>query len=287
MLAVSAALGVVMGLVIGGLGGGGGVLTVPALVYILGQDAQSATTSSVIIVGITAAVGAVTRIRGGVDWRNGIALGVIGIPAAYLGTLLNRGVSQTVLLLAFAALTVIAAIAMLVNDRNSAGSVRSEVSGGGTERGEVPNVRDARSRETRVTAVTTEARVHGRSRAAFVAKVLVCGTIVGFLTGFLGVGGGFLVVPALVIALRMPMSLAVGTSLLVIVLNSISSVASRFGHLDLDWRVIAPFTIAAVLGTLAGKRIADRLSGTALTRAFAVLLVAVGAFVGIESLVGL
>jgi uncharacterized membrane protein YfcA len=74
MLAVAAALGLVMGVVIGGLGGGGGVLTVPALVYVLGQSAQDATTSSIVVVGITAVVGALARVRGGgVDWRNGIA----------------------------------------------------------------------------------------------------------------------------------------------------------------------------------------------------------------------
>lgn len=274
MLALAAALGLVMGVVIGGLGGGGGVLTVPALVYVLGQSAQDATTSSVIIVGITAAVGAVARIKGGgVDWRNGIALGLVGIPAAYLGTLLNHHVSQPVLLLAFAALTIVAAVAMLAGARGNREPAidhdPDDAAGGGG------------------TATAVRARAGRTDLLLSAAKVVACGAVVGFLTGFLGVGGGFLVVPALVIVLRMPMALAVGTSLLVIVLNSISSVVSRVGVMHLDWHVIAPFTIAAVLGTLIGKRVADKLSGATLTKSFAVMLVAVGVFVGVQSLVAL
>lgn len=115
----------------------------------------------------------------------------------------------------------------------------------------------------------------------------MCVAAVGFLTGFLGVGGGFLVVPALVVVLRMPMALAVGTSQLVIALNSVSSVVSRLGALHLDWHVVAPFTVAAVVGTFLGKRVADRLTGAALTRAFAVMLVLVGLFVGAQSVIAL
>ncbi|GAY12731.1 sulfite exporter TauE/SafE family protein [Pseudonocardia sp. N23] len=279
MLALAAALGLIMGVVIGGLGGGGGVLTVPALVYVLGQGAQAATTSSVIIVGITASVGAVARIRGGgVDWRNGVALGVVGIPAAYLGTVLNRDVSQPVLLLAFAGLTIVAAAAMLLNSRND--GERSDTEEPDRPEPDAPSGSGSTAVDTRTASARSELVVTA-------LKVVACGAVVGFLTGFLGVGGGFLVVPALVIVLRMSMALAVGTSLLVIVLNSISSVVSRFGDMHLDWRIIAPFVIAAVIGTVVGKRVADKFSGLALTRAFAVLLVAVGAFVAVESFVSL
>lgn len=110
---------------------------------------------------------------------------------------------------------------------------------------------------------------------------------VGFLTGFLGVGGGFLVVPALVVALRMPMSLAVGTSLAVIAVNSVSSLVARIGEAHPDWRVIVPFTVAAVAGSLLGKRVGERLSAATLTRAFAVMLVLVGLAVGVQSAVAL
>lgn len=115
-------------------------------------------------------------------------------------------------------------------------------------------------------------------------KVLLCGLAVGFLTGFLGVGGGFLVVPALVIVLRTPMTFAVGTSLMIIALNSVTSFVSRLGVAEFDWKIIVPFTVAAIVGAVAGKRLADRLSGTLLTRAFAIMLVTVGGLVAAQSL---
>jgi uncharacterized membrane protein YfcA len=282
MLAVAAVLGLVVGVVIGGLGGGGGVLTVPALVYALGQSAQDATAGSVIIVGIAAVVGALARIRGGgVDWRTGIAFGVVGVPVAYLGTVLNRHVGQPVLLLAFAALTLLAAAAMLLNGPDK----RDGPADAGTDGPVGPG--DGSGTVEGGTVVAARPDTRRRELIATIVEVVVCGATVGFLTGFLGVGGGFLVVPALVIVLRMPMARAIGTSLLIIVLNSISSVASRLGAMHLDWHVIGPFAIAAVIGTLVGKRIADRLSGATLARAFAILLVLVGVFVGTQSLIAL
>jgi uncharacterized membrane protein YfcA len=257
-------LGLVVGLVVGGLGGGGGVLTVPALVYVLGLDAHDATTASVVIVGICALVGVLARLRVGVDLRRGLVLGLVGLPAAWLGTVLNRHADQAVLLLAFAVLVVAVAVAMLVDVRahthRPAEPVAPGPSGGGTALAAPPR------------------------HLAAAMRLVGCGLAVGFLTGFLGVGGGFLAVPALVLVLRMPMSLAVGTSLLVIVMNSVTALVARAGDIALDWHVVGPFTIAAVVATLVGKRIADRLSGATLTVAFAVLLLAVGLFVGVESL---
>ncbi|MBV9921534.1 MAG: sulfite exporter TauE/SafE family protein [Pseudonocardia sp.] len=259
---IAAGLGIVVGLVIGGLGGGGGVLTVPALVYVLGQSAHDATTGSVLIVGVTSLVGAVARIRErGVAWRTGIAFGVVGIPAAYLGTLTNRHVAQPVLLMAFAFLTLTAAAAMLWRG-DECPEEPSETGGAGTP-------------------------VVHRGIAVLVAKIVGCGVAVGFLTGFLGVGGGFLVVPALVLVLRMPMVLAIGTSLFIIVLNAVSSLLSRTGDLDLQWQVIAPFAVAAIAASLVAKRVSRHLSGTTLTRAFAVMVGVVGLFVAVESVVAL
>jgi uncharacterized membrane protein YfcA len=115
------------------------------------------------------------------------------------------------------------------------------------------------------------------------AKIVVCGAVAGFLTGFLGVGGGFLVVPALVVVLRMPMSRAVGTALLVILVNTMAALGSRWGAATLDWAVIVPFTVASVAGTVLGRKVAARLSGAALTRIFAVMVLLVGLGVGAES----
>ncbi len=275
MLAAATVLGLVIGAVIGGLGGGGGVLAVPALVYVLGESARDATTSSVVIVGVTAAVGALVHIRsGGVDLRTAAGFGAVGIPAAYLGTLLNHRVAQPVLMLTFAVLTLAAAVALLLDSRHGApaecGTAPIPVGPGGA-----------------TTAVAARTDTEVRPVVGTLAKVVAYGVAVGFLTGLLGVGGGFLVVPALVIALRMPMTLAVGTSLTIIALNSASSLVSRLGVAHPDWRVIAPFTVAAVTGALIGKRVGDRLSAATLTTSFAVLLLLVGLAVGVQSTLAL
>jgi uncharacterized membrane protein YfcA len=275
MTAAAAALGLLIGAVIGGLGGGGGVLTVPVLVYLLGQTAQGATTSSLLIVGVTAAAGTLARVRSHlVDWRTGLAFGVVGVPAAYLGVLLNERVAQPVLLLSFAGLTLVAAAALLLSSRPGAEPAP-----------DTPDVPYAADQRTGGLLTAPSTRTPGRLATATI--VTACGLTVGFLTGFLGVGGGFLVVPTLVVALRMPMNLAVGTSLMIITLNAVSSLAPRLATTSVAWHVVIPFTIAAIVGSIIGKRVADRLSGTALARAFAVMLVAVGVFVAVESIVAL
>src|SRR3954452_14265592 len=120
MVVATAALGLVVGLVIGGLGGGGGGLTVSALVYLIGLTAQDATTSSVLIVGISSLAGVLTRIRDrSLRWRTGFAFAVVGAPAAYLGGVLNHRVAQPVVLVTFAVVTVVAAAAMLVESRTT------------------------------------------------------------------------------------------------------------------------------------------------------------------------
>jgi len=274
MVIATAALGLVIGLVIGGLGGGGGALTVPALVCLLGLTAQDATTSSVLIVGISSLAGAAVRIRD-VRWRTGLSFAAVGVPAAYLGSVLNHRVGEPVVLVTFAVVTVVAAVAMLVESRTA---------GGTEECVETPGPVPPPGRAG--TIVAARPSVERRRMLVRIGTVVGCGAAVGFLTGFLGVGGGFLVLPVLVIALRLPVTAAIGPSLLIMVLNAAAALASRSGDLAVDWAVVVPFTLASVVGTLLGRRVADRLSGTALTRTFAVLLLLVGIFVGAESLLG-
>ena len=278
MLVVTVALGLVIGLVIGGLGGGGGALTIPALVYLLGLTAQDATTSSVLIVGISSLAGAAVRLRdGGLRWGTGLAVAAVGVPTAYLGGVLNHRAGQAVVLVTFSAVTVLAAVAMLLESRGGeCDDPPDDDAPGG----------DPAPASGRVAVAVAARPVVDRQALVRIATVVGCGAAVGFLTGFLGVGGGFLVLPVLVIALRMPVPAAVGTSLLIMVLNSASALASRFGDLSVDWTVVVPFTVASVIGTLLGRRVADRLSGSALTRTFAVLLLIIGIFVGAESLIG-
>lgn len=265
MVILTAALGLAIGLVIGGLGGGGGALTVPALVYLVGLSAHDATTSSVIIVGISSLVGAATRLRD-VQWRTGLSFAAVGVPAAHLGSVLNQQASRPVVLTTFAVMTVVVAVAMLLESRADCPEPADPAPPSG--------------------AVLVAPPVVRRRVLVRVGTVVGCGAAVGFLTGFLGVGGGFLVLPVLVIALRMPLGTAIATSLLIMVLNSVAAVASRFGDLALDWAVVVPFTLASIAGTLLGRRLADRLSGAVLTRTFAILLLMIGIFVGVESLLG-
>lgn len=275
IVGLAAALGLLVGTVIGALGGGGGVLAVPALVYLLGQDARHATTGSLLIVGVTALAGALARARAGsVRWGTGTAIGVAGVGAAYLGSLLNARLPEPALLLAFAGLVLLSATAMLVGapGRRTARVPAAAVGAG----------------SGRVALLDPPAVSAPPAVATRVATIALVGLAVGFLTGLLGVGGGFLVLPALVLALRMPLHPAVGTSLVVIAVNSVAALGARTSDLgDVDWAVIAPFAALAVAGGLLGKRIAERLPGQVLNRAFAVLLLLVGGAVAVQSVVAL
>ncbi len=252
--------GALIGLTMGALGGGGSILTVPVLVYALGQEPQPATTASLIIVGITSVTATVGHARAGrVNWRAAVVFGVLGILASFGGSVLNRMVNPQVLLLAFAALMIVAAAAMFARTRR---------------RGDA----DVRASDT---ASDTEAQAEnpGRRRLVRRVRVVLAALVVGFLTGFLGVGGGFLIVPALVLALGFSMPTAVGTSLVVIAMTSIGALAERAGHASVPWAVVIPFTLAAIVGSQFGKRVSDTVSPTMLTRSFATLLSLVAGYV--------
>ncbi|MDP3711305.1 MAG: sulfite exporter TauE/SafE family protein [Mycobacteriales bacterium] len=266
MILAAVALGLLIGLALGALGGGGSILTVPALVYALGLSAQEATTASLVIVGMTAATGSVSHARSGqTRWGSGVLLALLGVPAAVLGTQLNRAVDPDALLLCFAVVMLLAASGMLAR-------ARAVVRAGGADS----------PREPAPGATTAEVAAE-RSRTDLAWRLAAAGLGIGFLNGFLGVGGGFVVVPVLVVLLHMPMPSAVGTSLLVIAVNSAVALVARAGHGSFAWSVIVPFTLAAIAGSLAGKRVADRLRAITLTRSFAALLVVVAAYVAIKA----
>jgi uncharacterized membrane protein YfcA len=252
----AAGLGLVIGLVIGALGGGGSILTVPVLVLVLGLSAQDATSGSLVIVGVTAAVATIGHAGSGhTGWRAGVFIALAGVPASLLGTRLNLLVDQDVLLLAFAGLMLLAAAGMLIRRRG-----RDPADGEQASRAPTP-----------------------LSRAGRLARLIAAGLAIGFLTGFLGVGGGFVIVPALVLALGFPMPRAVGTSLLVIALNAAVALAARAGTGSFDWDVIVPFTVAAVAASLGGTLLTDRLPARLLTQGFGVLLLLVAAYVGVRA----
>jgi uncharacterized membrane protein YfcA len=288
-------VGLVIGLSLGALGGGGSILTVPALVYLLGQDAHGATTASLVIVGVTAVAGMTAHARAHrVRFGDGLMFGALGVAGSVLGSRLSAGMGSFVLLSAFAGLMLVAAAAMA----HRAGRGRANyapvsagpaVAGGKSVPGAGPVLplpagpRAAIGPAGRPTAGRARAlRVVGRARAL---RVVGAASVVGLLTGFFGVGGGFVVVPALVLVLGFEMPEAVGTSLLVIAINTAAALAARVGaHVQVDWPLVAAFIAAAVMGSVAGNRVAAVARPALLARAFTALLVVVALYTAARSL---
>ncbi len=270
MLALVIPVGLLIGLSLGALGGGGSILAVPALVYLFGQSSHAATTGSLLIVGTTSLVGALPHRRAGrVSLAKGVVFGFLGIVGSYIGSRFSTAVPQDVLLAAFSVLILFVAILMIRRERRRRQTVSTDLPVADRTVAEAP-------------AFTFRPRVTCDCRR--VARIVLTATTVGLLTGFFGVGGGFAVVPALVLALGLSMPVAVGTSLLVIGINSVTALAFRFDQgFDLDWAVIGLFTASAVLGGLLGNRVVSRVNPARLSQAFAILLVAVALYTAARS----
>lgn len=263
-------LGFLIGLSLGALGGGGSILAVPALVYAAGQDPKAATATSLLLVGSAALVGMGTHWRAGrVRVGTGVMFGLAGIGGSLAGSALNHHLDPDVLLLGFAGLVCIAAWRMLTGCPTC------------TNVGETRELGPARPVDDRHGTTLTLTRRSIDTRT--VVTVLVAGTAVGFLTGLFGVGGGFVIVPALALGLKLPMPQAIGTSLLVIAINSGVALTTRLATTTIDWHITLPFTIAAVAGVLSGGKVADRLDPERSLRWFAGLLVAVAAYTAIRA----
>lgn len=255
--------GFLIGVSLGALGGGGSILAVPVLVFIAGQAPSTATTTSLVVVGVAALIGAFGHWRAGrVRVGQGLMFGLVGIAGSVAGSALNRRLDGDVLLLAFSGLILVAAWRIVVGCPSC------------TRGGEARALAEARP--GRVTV-----RTRGQSMTAVrAAKVVAAGTAVGFLTGLFGVGGGFIVVPVLALVLGFPMGTAIGTSLLVVAVNAAVALVSRVGAGSVDWGTTLLFTAAAIAGVGAGKRVADRVQPESLQRAFAALLVGVALYTG-------
>lgn len=236
-LGLSAAIGVSLGL----MGGGGSIITVPVLVYVIGVDAREAVGMSLAVVGTTSLAGAVLHYRRGrVDLRRGVFFGLAGIFGAYFGSRLTYLISPSALLITFAALMLLIAILMLTRKHAS--------------------------------------QEEERRLQASAWKAMMAGLVTGGLTGFLGVGGGFLIVPALLLFGGLAMKEAIGTSLLVISINCAAGLAGHLQHGGFDLRLTAIVTALAVAGSLAGTTLSHRTSPAALRRGFAFFVIAVALF---------
>ena len=242
MTALILALAVLVGVSLGLLGGGGSILTVPLLVYVAGMEPKEAIATSLLVVGVTSAAGAVSHARAGrVQWRTGLLFGAAGMVGAYAGGRLGEYVPGDLLLLGFALMMVATSVAML------------------------------------------RGRKGGDSETAHhqlpVARVLLDGVVVGLVTGLVGAGGGFLVVPALALLGGMPMPVAVGTSLLVIAMKSMAGLAGYLSSVHIDWALAGAVTFAAVLGSIIGGRLAGMVRPAHLRKGFGWFVLIMGGFI--------
>lgn len=242
--------GLAIGLATGTLGGGGSVLAVPVLVYVLGQTVAEATTASLVVVAAGAVAGGLSHARAGrVCWRHAGSFTAAAAPGIALGTLAAEAVSGPLLLIGFAVVMLAAAHATWRKAQDS-----EPESGGSWERtGACPPLRLPRD--------------------------LVAGAAVGFVTGFFGVGGGFLIVPTLAIALAFTMRTAVGTSLTNITATSLLGLSAHLvAGRSIEFGVTAALTVACVAGAVAGAGLASRVPQPALGRGFGLLVVVVAAY---------
>ena len=251
-------IGAFVGIVVGSLGAGGGILSVPILVYILGQDPHQATGLSLVIVGLTAAVSLATRARGGnVAWREGSLFALAGLVGTWAGSTLGPLIPARTLMFSFCALLAAVTVFMVRSGLRPPPSPS-------------PNEAGAACGDK------------GSWTIATICRVVALATLTGFLTGFFGVGGGFAIVPALHLALRYPMKRASATSLLVMVITAAFGLASRTiaGTLTITAEagaMVTLFTAASMGGGIVGAKLTKRVSNRVLGMVFAALLVCVAA----------
>ncbi|MEV1075763.1 sulfite exporter TauE/SafE family protein [Micromonospora parva] len=241
-VALTVGLAVLIGVSLGLLGGGGSILAVPLLVYVADLPAKEAIATSLLVVGATSLVGVIPHARAHrVRWRTGLIFGLAGMTGAYAGGRLAGLIPAGILLTGFAVMMLATAVAMIRGRREAAGTVVPH---------ELP-----------------------------VPRVILDGVVVGLVTGLVGAGGGFLVVPALALLGGLPMPVAVGTSLVVIAMKSFAGLAGYLASVDIDWGLAASVTVAAVVGSLAGGRLTERIPADILRKAFGWFVVVMGVFV--------
>ncbi|MEU1245020.1 sulfite exporter TauE/SafE family protein [Micromonospora parva] len=241
-VALTVGLAVLIGVSLGLLGGGGSILAVPLLVYVADLPAKEAIATSLLVVGATSLVGVIPHVRAHrVRWRTGLIFGLAGMTGAYAGGRLAGLIPAGILLTGFAVMMLATAVAMIRGRREAAGTVVPH---------ELP-----------------------------VPRVILDGVVVGLVTGLVGAGGGFLVVPALALLGGLPMPVAVGTSLVVIAMKSFAGLAGYLAGVDINWGLAAAVTVAAVAGSLAGGRLTERIPADILRKAFGWFVVVMGVFV--------
>src|SRR6187401_832563 len=255
---------VIIGISLGMMGGGGSILTVPVLVYLLHVNPVAATTYSLFIVGITSLTGGARYYsKKLVDFR---AVTEFGIPSIFsifitrhyilpaipakLFTIGNIVITRDNFLMIVFALLMLLASAFMIMNRNG-----------------------KNEKETRI-----------EERNSKILPLALWGLAVGFITGLLGAGGGFLIIPALVLFLKLPMKTAVGTSLIIIAINSIFGFLFSLKDTHLDWKMLLLFTALAIVGIYLGSRFAEKVPGKTLKKLFGWFVLAMGIYIFVKEL---
>ncbi len=270
MAPLSLIFGAVVGLSLGLTGGGGAIFAVPLLVYGLGVDAREAVAISLAAVGATSFVGFLHRWKlGEVELRTGLLFAIAGMVGAPVGTWIASLIPEAILLLAFAGLMVIVAVRLWQQASHPVLPPAACL---------IPEQQDGPICQRDATGALIL-----NSRCTVL--LLIVGVLTGVLSGVFGVGGGFVIVPALVLYSGMSMHRAVGTSLMVVALVSVSGVAAQaWAGRVIDPVVTSLFVAGGIAGLFAGQQIGRRLSGPSLQKMFAVAILAVAAFVIVRNL---
>lgn len=258
-------VGLAIGVVVGALGAGGGILAVPVLVFVLGQDPHDATASSLVIVGLTALASLTHHARAGtVAWRDGALFGLAAVVGALCGARASALVAPHLLMLLFAGLLLCVAAVMLRTALRTRAAELADGAGAG---------------------VATRSDAQDSARRPPLLRLLLAATTTGLLTGFFGVGGGFIVVPMLVLVLGLGMRRAAGTSLVVMAIATAASLLGRVGtEVHIDWGVTLLFASGSMLGGALGGPLSTRVRPSVLTFAFAGLLGTVGLVTAVTEL---
>lgn len=249
LIVIALALAALVGVSLGLLGGGGSILTVPILTYVLGMPPREAIAASLFIVGATSAVSMIGHAKAGrVRWKTGLLFGVAGMAGAFAGGVIGGYIPGAILMVLFAVMMIVTATAMIRGRKRQ----------------------PAQSTDT--------------EHKPALLRILLDGFLVGIATGLVGAGGGFLIVPALNLLGGLPMAIAVGTSLLVITMKSFAGLGGYLFSVQLNWPIVLAFTATAIAGSFAGVAFAGRVPERALRKGFGIFVLVMGAFVLIQEL---
>lgn len=279
MILTALAVGALIGLVVGALGAGGGILSVPALIYLLGVAPHEATSASLVIVLFTALAALGGRIgKNTICYQIALVFAALATVGTWLGSLANQAVSADLLMYAFALLLICVGLVMLRRAYPGLfrGAARAGSSGVFSDDGAIAaDDAGGTSSTSALRAVSATGEVTSIG-AAPLWRVALVATITGALTGFFGVGGGFAIVPALTLVLHLPIKRAASTSLLIMAITAVVALVARAQtSLSIDLGVIGAFTVASMLGAVAGAPLTRKVSSQKLTASFAALLLAV------------